>query len=71
VIQPRKLAALQGQRPQSGDGSHRALEYGLLERATGALRGHGHLVDDTLLQYLSPGLGTHQPDRRLYVAQQR
>jgi len=25
-----------------------------LERATGALRGHGHLVDDTLLQYLSP-----------------
>jgi hypothetical protein len=25
-----------------------------LERATGALRGHGHLVVDTLLQYLSP-----------------
>ena len=43
-----------------------------LERAAHALRGNGHAVDDALLQYLSPArLGTHQPDRRLPLAQQR
>ncbi|MGQ3970582.1 Tn3 family transposase [Klebsiella pneumoniae] len=35
-----------------------------LERAAHALRGNGHAVDDSLLQYLSPlGWGAHQPDR--------
>jgi len=43
-----------------------------MERAAHALRGNGHAVNDALLQYLSPlGLGTHQSDRRLPVAQQR
>ncbi len=37
-----------------GDGGHRAVEHGLPERAAHALRGNGHAVDDSLLQYLSP-----------------
>ncbi len=36
------------------DGGHRAVEHGLPERAAHALRGNGHAVDDSLLQYLSP-----------------
>ncbi|WP_308387258.1 Tn3 family transposase [Escherichia coli] len=30
------------------------MEHGLPERAAHALRGNGHAVDDSLLQYLSP-----------------
>lgn len=46
--------ALPRQWPQSGDGGHRTAEYGVLERATNALRSKGHTVDDSLLRYLSP-----------------
>lgn len=42
-----------------------------LERAAHGLRGNGRAVDDALLQYPSPGLRAHQPDRRPPPAQQR
>ncbi len=43
-----------GPAASTGDGGHRAVEHGLPERAAHALRGNGHAVDDSLLQYLSP-----------------
>jgi len=39
-----------------------------LERATQALRDGGSLKDDSLLQYLALGRGTHQPDLGLRMA---
>jgi hypothetical protein len=43
-----------------------------IERAINALRAHGHPVDEDLLQYLfALGLGAHQSDGKLPVAEQR
>jgi hypothetical protein len=43
-----------------------------LERAAHALRGNGHAVDDGAVAVpVAAGLGAHQPDRRLPLAQQR
>jgi TnpA family transposase len=43
-----------------------------LERAANALRGHGQAVDDGAVAVpVAAGLGAHQPDRRLPLAQQR
>nr|WP_324064847.1 Tn3 family transposase [Klebsiella pneumoniae] len=43
-----------GQRPQPGDGGYRAVEHGVLERATQGLVEAGKPVDGELLQFLSP-----------------
>ncbi len=49
-----RAAALPGQRPQPGDGGYRAVEHGVLERATRGLVEAGKPVDGELLQFLSP-----------------
>ncbi len=41
-------------RPQPGDGGYRAVEHGVLERATQGLVEAGKPVDGELLQFLSP-----------------
>jgi TnpA family transposase len=42
-----------------------------LERATSALRGNGTADDDVVAISVAAGVGAHQPDRRLPMAQQR
>jgi hypothetical protein len=42
-----------------------------LERATNALNGHGKPVDDAVAIPVAAGVGAHQSDRRLPLAQQR
>src|SRR6218665_738364 len=50
-----RAAALPCQRPQSGDGGHRVVEHGLSGAGSAwAAWLNGHVVDDALLQYLSP-----------------
>lgn len=61
-------ATLPRQRPQSSDGRHRALEYGLLGALRpGAARYREAYRRRSVAIPVALGLGTYQPDRRLCV----
>ena len=67
-----KASGKDTQRPQLGDGGHRAVEHGLSgaggERAA---RQRPCRRSRPVAVSVSAGLGAHQPDRRLPLAQQR